>query len=356
MAIEDASIVQGGRIYNVLDRMYRVRTYRPARYYLSWKFLISIVLVFCSAPIEYIGWRDGGIPGILAYLPWFLPTFFGGLVLVLFATYDGMIASSLHLIEGDKGIYSLGSVPATAPVVTKATYIVNTPEKTALYDPKYANARITRYLVWRWGRKGGCMNWPGKAGGKSEGFFTKVEYSWEEAEYATSTGIGKDAKQVLVREVIEKQPCPRCNRDRKTPDDWRGFVHVPALTSTDLQAMATAWPGSKRGGMIDLRMQVWQDRYLEELPDALAFAIQADEEFRASSRVDVMYDPLPDGPSLGSVLDHNMVAHTFGLEYALKRARKNIVDLNQEISLVSQLAGGRTLGSPGLGQPGQPGR
>lgn len=349
MAIDDASIVQGGRIYKVLEKMYRVRVYRPARYYLSWKFLISIVLVFCSAPIEYVGFVQGEIPGVLNMLPWFLPTFFGALVMVLFSTFDGMIASSLHMVEGDRGIYSLGSVPATAPIVTKTTFIVNTPEKQALYDPKYANARITRFLVWRWGRRGGCMNWPGKAGGKAEGFFALVVYSWEEAEY-----IGPDKK--VVREVIEKQPCPTCNKGRATTADERGFVHVPALEAADLQAMATAWPGLKRGGVIDLRMQVMADRYLEELPDSVAAAIQADEEFRASSRIDVMYDPLPDGPSLGTVLDHNAQAQLFGLEYAMKRARKNIVDLNQEITVVSQLSGGRMLGSPGLGQSGQPPR
>ena len=356
MAVDDASIVQGGRIYNVLQRAYRNRTYRPARYYLTWYFLASLWATIDFMVLGAASYLEGGISLFESRLVLVLPGFFSGLFLTILSTYFGMLGSSPHLLEGDRGIYSLGSMPATSPAVTKATFFVNRPEIASLYDPKYANARITRNLVWRWGRKGGCTNWPGKAGGKAEGYFAAVAYSWEEAEYTVSEGTGALAKTKILREVIEKQPCPRCNRDRKTPDDWRGFVRVPALSTTDLASMSTSWPGTKRGNVIDLRMQVMADRYLEEIPDVLANAIQADEEFRASSRVDVMFDPLPDGPSLGSVLDHNMIAHTFGLEYALKRARKNIVDLNQEISVVSQLAGGRTLGSSGIGQPGQPPR
>lgn len=348
MAIEDDQILQHGRIYNVLDRMYRSRNYRPARYYLSWKFLISVVLVFGAVPIPYLGWRQEGLQGILNSLPWFLTMFFGSLVLVLFSTYDGMIASSLHLLEGDRGIYSLGSVPATQPILTKSTFLVNTPDKQALYEPKYANARITRYYVWRWYRRGGCMNWPGKAGGKSEGYGAAVVYSWEEAEY-----MEKGPPSRIVREVIERQPCPSCNRGRKGKPEDLGWIRVPGMTSRDLEEMATDWPGLKRGGVIDLPMQVLPDRYLEELPDLLAQAIQSDEEFRASSRVDVMYDQLPMRTSMGSVLDHNALTHLFGLEYASKKMRKSIVDLNQDLAVVSQLAGGRPLGNPGSEQPGQ---
>ena len=347
MAIDDASPLQGGRFYNVLDRMYRVRTYRPARYYLTWKFLASVLLTFATIPIPYNGWVTGGFLGVLASMTWFLPTFFTGLFMVLMSTYDGMIGSSTHLLEGDRGIYSMGKFPATSPIVTKTTFIVNTPEKQALYDPVYANARITRNMVHRWGPKGGCENWPGKAGGKSEGFYDAVVYSWEEAEY-----VGPDKK--LVREVIEWQPCPSCNRSRK--GEKVGFVKVPALSPDQLAAMATAYPGLKRGGVIDLRYQVMADRYLEELDESVAMAIQSHEEFRASSRVDVMYDPLPEGPSLGSVLDHNAQVELFGLQYASKRMRREIVALNQQISIVSQLAGGRQLGSPGTGQLGQPPR
>lgn len=327
-------------VARVVERRYRNRTYRPARYYLTWYFVSSLWCVISSIILGAYAFLDGGVAGLEGKLWILLSTFFAGLFLVILSTFYGMLGSSLHLVLGDKGIYSLGSVPATMPVTHKSTFLCDTPQQKALYPAKYHGARITRYFLIKWGRKGGCMNWPGKAGGKAEGFWAAVRYSWEEAELPT-----KDGKSVIV-EPIEWQPCPSCNRDRSRklePDKDEknpvGFVRVVAPTASQLRAFAEEFPGIKRGGVIDIRNQVSANRYLDELPWPLLEAIRSDEEYRASSRVDMCWDPLPDDSGLGMVMSHNAEIELFGLQFTSKIMRAQNVGLNQTIAQLSSLRG-----------------
>lgn len=353
MTAPESQLPSQGRLFNVLDRAYRNRTYRPARYYLTWYFLASVVVTVDFIVLGVYVYLDGGVELFLHRVAWVIVGFLASIFLAILSTYFGMLGSSLHLLDGDRGIYSLGSVPATQPVITKSTFVCMTPEQKALYPQELHGSRITRFMVWRWGRRGGCQNWPGKAGGKGEGFWSVVVYSWETAERLNPDGTSTGEVYVL-----EKQPCPTCNRGGQVvvPDakgewdkSWLGYRHVPALTTDQLQKMSQDTPGFKRGGVIDLRNQIMPDRYLEELPYELALAIQHDEEYRASSRVDVGYDPLPEEGSLGAVLAHNAEIELFGLQATSKRARHQIVSLHQTRAILDQLQGGNI----GGGGPGQ---
>jgi len=327
-----------GRLYDVLRRAYRVRTYRPARYYLVWYFLLSLLVVPLGAYGGFHAWQLGGVPALVDSLWYVFPAFLTGVGLTVLSTFYVLLSSGYFGVIGDRGIYSLGTLPATAPIVTKSTFIVSTDSQVAMYGETYRGARVTRYFVWRWGRKGGCKDWPGKAGGKADGYFAVVTYSWEVAEY-------RDPKtKAIVRKVLEEKPCRTCA--------GTGTLHIRELTENDLQRMATEYPGLKRGNVIDLPYQVMPERYLEELPHEVADAVQHDEEYRATSKVDVMYDLLPQFVGLGSVLDHNAQVELFGLQFDTKWLRKTITDLTMEIAQVSQLRGGIISGSPGLTSQG----
>jgi len=323
-----------GRLYDILRRAYRVRTYRPARYYLVWYFLLSILVTFLGGYSAFHAWQLNGLAGLSDALWYAFPTFVSGAGLAVLSTFYVLLSSGYFGVIGDRGIFSLGTLPATAPIVTKSTFIVSTESQVAMYGERLRGARITRYFVWRWGRKGGCKDWPGKAGGKSEGYYAVVVYTWEVAEYRDPVS------KKIIREVLKDKPCRTCN--------GTGLIEVPELSEDDLKRMATEYPGLKRGNVIDLPYQVMPDRYLEELPHEVADAIQHDEEYRATSRVDVMYDLLPQFVGLGSVLDHNAQVELFGLQFDTKWLRKTVTDLNIEIAQISQLRGGIISGTPGL--------
>lgn len=337
---------KSGRLFEVLDRSYRNYSYRPARYYLTWYFLTSLA--------SMIGWvigsayvlLDSGFDSWMHLLPLYAIGFLCSAFLVILSTYNGLISSSLHLHLGDRGIFSLGRVPSTSPVVTKSSFVCLTPEQKALYDKKLHGARITRYFVWRWNRKGGNEKWPGQDGGKKEGYFAVVARTWET--YERLDPAGKSTGEV---HVLEWHPCPTCNRDAVADPDvnaWKpGWVHVPAMTTEQLQKMAMEPPGYKVGGVLEVPMQIMPDRYPEEIPFALAQQIQHDVEYRASSRVDVGYDPLPEVGGMGTVLTHNSEIELFGLQQSSKRQRHQSVELHQNLAVVHQLQGGNIGGGPG---------
>ncbi len=316
--------------FDRLKRGYRVRTYRPARYYLTWTFLASVLVTILDVWSMWHALELGGLIGLRDALWYGLPTLFASLYLVIMSTFYYLLSAGYFGIVGDRGIWSLGTLPATHPVITKASFIVSTNQQKAMYDRKYWGSRVTRFFVWRWGRLGGCKDWPGKAGGKSEGYFAAVIYSWEIAEY-------KNEKGDIVREVLDKKKCARCN--------GTGTVVLPEPNSADLERMATQYPGRKRGYVIDLPYQVMPDHTLEELPYELADSIRHDDEFRATSRVQVMYDPLPDSESVGSVLDHNAQIEMFGLQYASKLLRMEVRNVNIENALLRQIQGGQIGGT-----------
>ena len=323
-----------GGLYDVLARAYRVRTYRPARYYLVWYFLASVLVFITSVWSAFHAFQIGGLDGLKGSVWYAIPGALGGFFLAMLSTFYVLLSSGYFASVGDRGLYSLGTLPATAPIITKTAFIVATQEQIARYGEQMRGARITRFFVWRWGRKGGCKDWPGKAGGKSEGFFAVVPYSWEVAEYPE----GESGK--IVRKVLDEKTCRACNGE--------GKVHVSELTETDLQRMATEYPGLKRGNVIDLPYQIMPDRNLEEIPHQVADAIQHDEEYRATSRVDVGFDLLPQFVGMGSVLDHNAETELFGLQRDVKLLRKQVIDLNMEITLISQMRGGAMIGGTGI--------
>lgn len=314
-----------------MKRAYRVRTYRPARYYLTWTFIAAVLVTFLGVFGMYHVWQVGGLIALRDSMWYGLPALFAALFLIIMSTFYYLIAAGYFALVGDRGIWSLGTLPATHPVVTKASFIVSTNQQKAMYEQRLWGARITRYYVWRWGRLGGCKDWPGKAGGKSEGYFASVIYSWEIAEF-------KNAEGKIVREVLSEKKCARC--------DGKGKVDIHEPTALDLEKMATQYPGRKRGYVIDLPYQVMPDHSLEELPYELADSIRHDDEYRATSRVQIMYDPLPDSEAIGSVLDHNAQIELFGLQYSSKLQRMEIRNLNIEISMLKNLQGG-TIGGPG---------
>lgn len=319
--------------FDKLKRGYRVRTYRPARYYLTWTFLTSVACVLLSFFGAWHLWQVTQQLVVVRDALWyFIPRFLFEIFLIIMSTFYYLLSSGYFAIVGDRGIWSLGTLPVTHPVVTKSSFLVATNQQKAMYETKYWGARITRYFVWRWSRLGGCKDWPGKAGGKSEGYFATVVYSWEVAEYKD----GPEGK--IVREVLAKKKCTRC--------DGTGELHITEPTAADLERMATQYPGRKRGYVIDLPYQVMPDHSLEELPYELADAIRHDDEFRAMSRVQVMYDPLPDSESIGSVLDHNAQIELFGLQYSSKLLRAELRNRDIEISMMKNVQGGQ-IGGPG---------
>lgn len=323
--------------FSKLKRGYRVRTYRPARYYLTWTFLTAVVVTILDVVAMWHAFQLGGLIGLRDSLWYGLPALFSALFLVIMSTFYYLLSAGYFALVGDRGIWSLGTLPATHPVITKTSFIVSTNQHKAMYDKKYWGARITRCFVWRWGRLGGCKDWPGKAGGKSEGYHAEVIYSWEVAEYRNEKGD-------IVRETLDKKRCRRC--------EGTGWLLLPEPSSAALEQMATQYPGRKRGYVIDLPYQVMPDRNLEELPYELADAIRSDDEFRATSRVQVMYDPLADSESLGSVLDHNAQIELFGLHYASKVKNMQLRNLEIEIAMLKNIQGGQ-IGGPGQVPQGQ---
>lgn len=341
METMDTSPPTTSRLSDTVDRAYRRRSYYPARYYLTWFFVMALGAAIGDVVAGLQFFFSGGLELLEPQLWYLIPSFLASLFLVVLSTYFGMIGNSLHLILGDRGIFSLGTVPATAPVITQASFVCETELQKSMYDAKFAGATIRRHMLWRWGRKGGCENWPGAAGGKAEGYWAAVMRSWEDA-------VITDEKGQQTIEPIEWVPCPRCNRENRTkaafPDRnanaAAGFVKIAAPTPDEIARMAQDSPGQKRGGAFDIRRQIMANRRVVELPMEVAEAISEDAEFRKSSRVDVGYDPLPDEDSFGMVLPSNGAIELFGLQDAGKTKNDEVVALHQTIAVVHQLRGG----------------
>jgi len=347
-----------------LERVNRVHVYRPAKLWMHVLFLSSIGSAISTIVAAYHAWALGGMDGLLNAFWYVVPLSVASGWGVSKSSLDYLIATGFFLFEGDLGFVNLDSIELRHPILTQVTYPVNTDERKRHYAAEVWNKNVTRYEVWRWGRRGGVWKWPLWDGGKREGYWAVIQHSWEVADVL----IRECPSCKKYEERTDAKFCPSCGSDAY-PKGKPGVITkvisgAPLATKVEnerillsekvAEEMRNRLPGILRGRVLDLRYVIWPNRSPLELPEEVAQAIMSDSEYRSSSLVSVGYDQLSEEVYLGTVAPPNALARLWGTEVAFKSLVEEYTVLSNRVAKLRilqelQYTGGQGIGGPGGG-------
>ena len=367
--------------------------YRPAKLYTQFLFVTSLAGIIGTAFAAYIMWKLGGLESVFENV-WVL------IMLLLSsawgfskATVDYTIASGYFIFEGDLGFVNVDSIELRHPVLAQQTFMVDTDDKRRHYPKIVHGRRVTRYEVWRHGRRGGNWKWPFWDGGGKEGFWAVCQHTWDLADvecrecpdcrwpevriptmnfcFGCGIGlrIGNDGHFPVLRN------CPECGSGKIANERPKigtrvvqgtplatyasnvGGTNKTFLVPEIAESIRQKLPGVTRGRVLDLRYSMWPNRSPLELPEEVMLAIINDPRYRLTSPVSVGYDLLPGEVSLGTVAPPNALVQLWGEQVAHKLLMMEYNALTKQYTRLRwmheiQLSGGGQSGISGTGPPG----